>query len=169
MPQGSRFLSLKNLIYPVEPCVAFEQEGFGGITWLSVDESFLYCVQFSIFAMEDFLHRRSPVPDTLSHLQQAIALLNERLSLGDVSLQGSTVYNVALLALTAGLFDDHVAVRAHILGLHKMVQLLGGIRYLRDNPILQYKLSRSVQPPYFAMRLKSLIRCPLLVLNLISI
>ncbi len=73
-----------------------------------------------------------------------MALLNERLSLGDISLQGSTVYNVALLALSASLFDDHVATQAHLLGLHKMVQILGGLHYLHDNPVLHYKLSRSV-------------------------
>lgn len=142
------FLSLKKLIYPVEPYVAFEQEDFGGMVWLSVEESFLCSVQFSIFAMEDFLRGRSPVPDTWSHLQRAIALLNERLSLGDVSLQKSTVYNLALLALTEGLFDDHAAIKAHLLGLHKMVQLLGGMHCLHENPMLHYKLSRSVYLPF---------------------
>ncbi|KIW34269.1 uncharacterized protein PV07_01059 [Cladophialophora immunda] len=142
MRDWSRFLSLKDIIYPVEPCIAFEQEDVGGMMWLTVDESFLCSVQFSIFAMEDFLHRRTPVPDTWSYLQRAITLLNERLSLGVVSLQRSTVYNVALLALTASLFDDHDATKAHLFGLRKMVQLLGGIHYLHDNPILDYKLSR---------------------------
>jgi hypothetical protein len=109
--------------------------------WLSLDRSFLQTVRFSTFAMEDFLHHRPPAPATWSHLQAAIALLNERLSLGDISLQGSTVYTVALLALSASLCEDHVATQAHLLGLHKMVQILGG---LHDNPVLHYKLSRSV-------------------------
>ena len=149
---GSKFQSLKKIIYPIEPYLAFEQnpEFF---MWLSLNESYLSTVRFSISAMEDFLQNRSPLAGTWSNLQGAIAQLNKRLSLERDSLQKSTVYTVALLALSASLFYDHDATKAHLLGMHRMVQLLGGLPYLHDNPLVHYKLSRSVHPFLFVMLL----------------
>ena len=68
--------------------------------------------------------------------------LNEKLGEKDAYLVDSNVYIIVMLTLMAAMFGDHAAANAHIDGLRRIVDLRGGMEYLRCNHNLHYKLDR---------------------------
>lgn len=80
------------------------------------------------------------------HLHRTITILNGRLSERDMHLQDSTLYVVLTLALVACSMGDRAALRAHLLGLHRIVQLRGDIPFLLKHPMLYLRINQSVRP-----------------------
>ncbi|KAH8811253.1 hypothetical protein F5884DRAFT_269332 [Xylogone sp. PMI_703] len=134
------FLNFKNAIYPVGNGMGLDEADIEGAQWLFSDAPFLYSLRFFSSAMLDLTCCRPLTPTTRDYLRRTIVLLMERLSERDACLKGSTVYIVALLALTAVLFGDYIATRIHLAGLHRMVHLSGGQGFLQGHPMLYFKI-----------------------------
>jgi hypothetical protein len=78
------------------------------------------------------------------HLNRTIAILNSRLSEEVTHLQDSTLNVVLTLSILACAMGDRAALRAHLSGLYRIVQLRGGISFLLERPMLHFRINQSV-------------------------
>lgn len=130
-------------MYPVDQCIEFEKvEKREYLQWLCCDDAFFHSVLLTISAVDDYVLQRPPTDITHHHLRRTLSLLNQRLSEKDAHLVDSTVYIILTLALMAGVFGDYAAASTHIAGLQQIVRLRGGVKHLRLNSKLHFKLDR---------------------------
>ena len=135
--------NIKDTMYPVDQCIQFEKvEKKEYLEWLCCDDAFFHSVLLTISAVDDYVLQRPPAQITYHHLRRTLSLLNQRLSEKDAHLADSTVYIILTLALMAGVFGDYAAASTHIAGLQQIVRLRGGVKHLRLNPKLHFKLDR---------------------------
>lgn len=120
--------------------------GFGenDVSWfypLKFDAAYLH---ITVFAAEVFMDRvlgrqyLTTNQDATVHFLKGVQILRRRLSLQDdnAKLSDSTIAVVLTLALSAIFMGDYETFRHHMLGLHKMINLRGGIAALRGNKLL---------------------------------
>lgn len=88
----------------------------------------------------DLSHHRSPSQQTSLLLTRVFHELNHKLTDKNAWLKDSTIYNIALLALTAMCFGEIAALKAHMAALHKILELRGGLQSLMWAPQVISKL-----------------------------
>lgn len=93
-------------------------------------------------AANDLMSRQPLSRDTRKHLQSTLPLLNQRLFCGDEDSHGITLFAIVILAAIAVIFDDHNAVKAHALGISKIIRLQGGLKFLSLNTSIQLSIDR---------------------------
>jgi len=136
--------TLEHALSPLKDCVDFSATETKCFEWLFYDASFLNALLLLGSALNDFSLCDQPQPGikTYKYLHRTIVLLNEKLSEHDAHTSDSVLYVVITLAMLGAVFGDWRAASAHIAGLHKIVQLRGGLRYLEERPKLHFKLDR---------------------------
>lgn len=135
-----QYARLKHEFYATDYIVNFDKYMTDYIPWLFKDGAFFHSVLMSTSATQDFLRRRPFSSTTLHHLRETLALLNQRLSNGDMYRTDSTIWIILTLAMTAGFFLDFASTGTHIAGLRQIVHLSGGRKFLEARPKIQHKL-----------------------------
>jgi len=110
---------------------------------LLLDNAFLHSVFCASYTINDFQTPQwdgNPGHQTLFHLRKTLSLLQAKLY--DENLNDSVLQVVLNLTLLAASFGDWGAAVAHFNGLHKIVQLKGGLAFLRARPKMHFKLDR---------------------------
>jgi hypothetical protein len=131
---------------PLELCVDFDIARAIEFEFLFSNSTFLNAVLFTSSAINDLStpSRQEPSKESSFHLRRTLLALNSQLDEKEAHLMDSTLLVVITLALLAAVFGDWVAASAHIAGLHRIVDLCGGLTYLRSRSKLHYKIDRNV-------------------------
>ncbi|KAK3326081.1 hypothetical protein B0H66DRAFT_550028 [Apodospora peruviana] len=145
----------KQMLYPLETCVAFERPDRRWLEPLFDDPVYLHTMVSTTQDYFGFLASRGPYslgsklappPFRRSpHVVKALSLLRERLALrdqGKLLISDTTICVVMTLAVHAHVLGDREAADFHLAGLRKMVTLRGGVSRLRDNAKLLIELLR---------------------------
>ena len=139
------FEFIRNMIYPVQSCIQFNAtDDYLDSSLVFHNAAFRHACILTASSFDDFLSKRPATPITYRHLHRSLALLNDNLSERDAHLSDANVAIVRILALTAQLFGDHAAAASHLSGLMKIIELRGGVQYLRCNPKLYSKIDRYI-------------------------
>lgn len=126
----------KQVLFPLEPCIFFENRAEEWIGPLSTDPAYLHCLIFTsqyFFDAKLAKSRGSDVPinrDTMSHFVKGIRMLSDRMSSNRDSMQLSNATAAAVMGLSsyALVTCDLVFAERHMLGLQKIVTLRGGFK-----------------------------------------
>jgi hypothetical protein len=113
---------------------------------LTVDAAYLHAMIFTTTAYFDWiLPQKPPNLSQRSSIQllKALSLLRDKLSaINPGRLDDSTVAVILSLAAHAHIVGDGQAVRHHLSGLHKIINLRGGIDSFREHPKLLIEILR---------------------------
>lgn len=134
---------------PLDRCVDFDCIDSVSFQWLFSDAAFLHSILAACYAVNDLMAPTwtgQPGQRVVANLQKTLALLAERLDICDVHEDEAVLYVVVNLAVLAAIYGDWEAAAAHFRGLHRIVQLRGGFKFLKSRPKLHFKLDRYVQP-----------------------
>lgn len=135
---------------PLMQCVDFEDGDPPSFQWLYTDEAFVHSVLCSTYAVNDFTlpsWNGQPGRDVVTHMGRTLALLAKKMDAVDVHLDEVVLCIIINLVILAAIYDDWKAASAHFAGLKKIVQLRGGITYLKTRSKLHFKLDRCVTSP----------------------
>ncbi|RMZ46293.1 hypothetical protein CA14_008313 [Aspergillus flavus] len=99
-------------------------------------------------------------PFFVKHLNEAIAIVNQRMADSTISVSDETLVVVASIAMIKKMLGYHDEWNVHMQGLKSLVDLRGGLDNLNDKPLIQSKLYRAdlcgsvdaAQSPYFSAR-----------------
>lgn len=131
---------LKHEFYTIDFIVNFDKYMTDHSPWLLTDDAFFHSVIMSTSAMQDFFLGQPLSDMTLHHLRKTLALLNRRLSDGELYQMDSTIWIILTLAMVSGFFCDFSTTVTHIAGLRQIVHLQGGRGFLEARPKMQFKL-----------------------------
>ncbi|KAF2441897.1 hypothetical protein P171DRAFT_418755 [Karstenula rhodostoma CBS 690.94] len=128
---------------PLERCIDFTLWDNACFEWLQSDIAFLQSVLTSAAMVDDTnrLSKKQPGNKMWHHLNRTMNILNSRLSNEVTHVQDSTLNVVLTLSILACAMGDHAAVRAHLSGLYRIVQLRGGIAFLLERPMLHFRIN----------------------------
>jgi hypothetical protein len=131
-------------ISPLELCVDFDFIQDAEFDRLFHDSAFLRAALFTSSAINDLAisSRREPSRETSFYLRQTLLALHSKLDTRDAHRADSTILVVITLALLSIVFGDWVAASAHMAGLHRVVELCGGLKFLRQRAKLHHKIER---------------------------
>ncbi|TKA73230.1 hypothetical protein B0A55_06052 [Friedmanniomyces simplex] len=132
----------KNAAFPLKYSIEFDEPENACVPWMFSNTAFAHSVFFATSATNDFRLGRPFTRPTLIHLKRTIRCLNKQLSEAGGHLDDSTTYTIITLAMLATLFGDLTAVRAHMVGLQRIIGLRGGESYLCERPKQYYMLER---------------------------
>lgn len=127
--------------YPINNCINFNHNALEDFQLLLHDAAFVHCTLLTAAVVEDFIHERPPAYATRLHLTRTLALLNERLATEEAQID-STLHIIISLGTISDLFGERAATNAHMTGLGQILQMRGGITFLRRNPKLHFKIGR---------------------------
>ncbi|KAH7383998.1 hypothetical protein BKA66DRAFT_570183 [Pyrenochaeta sp. MPI-SDFR-AT-0127] len=130
---------------PLDRCVDFDRVEADFFTWLYTDSAFLHCILSISYAVNDIVvptWNGQPGKKVVSHLRDTLSILAKKMDASNAHEDEAVLYVVINLALLAAVYGDWAAASAHFAGLHKIVQLRGGIDFLRTRPIIHFKLDR---------------------------
>ncbi|KAM6516465.1 hypothetical protein FALCPG4_014648 [Fusarium falciforme] len=136
---------LRNVTPSLEFCPASSQEE---ALWLEPVLTDIACFHFTMFISKmhfDYLKGHAGnTRDALAHHTKALNVLQRRLLAGnmDISTSDSTVLTIVGLTTAALAFGDADIAQKHMVGLHRMVTLRGGISAFSHDKRLQAKLCR---------------------------
>ncbi|KAI1093645.1 hypothetical protein F5B19DRAFT_114841 [Rostrohypoxylon terebratum] len=131
----------KKILFPLESCINFGPKTRAWMEALTVDAAYLHAMAFSAQGYFDLRCGRAPSSSAAlmdPHVVKTLRLLRERLEKanhGDMmDFLSKTASIVLCLAFHAHLTGDLHAARHHIIGLRRIVDLVGGFEALRrDN------------------------------------
>ncbi|KAF2668082.1 hypothetical protein BT63DRAFT_457382 [Microthyrium microscopicum] len=137
----------KQLLFPLESCVFFENKAKSWIAPLTFDAVFMHTMIFMSRSYFDFhISGRSTAisKGILHHFTRALRLLRERLSGSDDQAMLSDSNMAAIMALSshALLIGDVKSAKNHLEGLHKIVCIRGGLSSFLLNPKLLIDIMR---------------------------
>ncbi len=132
-------------MYPLDRCVDFDCIESQAFQWLFTDASFLHSVLCASYAINELV-----VPTwngqigrkVLLHLRETLALLAKKMDGESAHEDEAVLYVVINLALLATVYGDWTAAASHFAGLHRIVKLRGGLKFLRTRPKVHFKLDR---------------------------
>ncbi|KAF1849031.1 uncharacterized protein K460DRAFT_330563 [Cucurbitaria berberidis CBS 394.84] len=130
---------------PLDRCVDFDYIESASFQWYFSDAVFLHSILFVSYAINDLVLPSwdgQPGRKMVSHLRKTLALLARKMETINVHEDEAVLHVVINLALLAVIYDDWKAAAAHFAGLQKIVQLRGGVDFLRSRPKLHLKLDR---------------------------
>ncbi|KAK0819818.1 hypothetical protein LTR02_001094 [Friedmanniomyces endolithicus] len=134
--------SAKHAAFPLKYTIDFDEAEDSCVPWIFSNMAFAHSVFFATSATNDFRLGRPYTRPTLIHLRRTIRCLNAQLGEDGGHLDDSTVYTIVTLAMLATLVGDLAAVRAHMVGLRRIVELRGGECYLRQRSKQHFMLER---------------------------
>lgn len=135
----------KSSVTPLERCVDFDKFDSIPFRLVFTDAAYLNSILCSTSAIHDLASptwNGQPGRTTALYLCKTLSLLRDRVGQRNVMEDEAMLYAVIQLAVLAAVFGDWEAAIAHISGLQKIVQLRGGIEFLRARPKLRFKLDR---------------------------
>lgn len=130
---------------PLDHCVAFESIDSVTFDSLFADAAFVHSVLCASYAINDFLDPHwngKPGRIPLFHLHKTLSLLQAKMRDGHCYEDESVLQVVINIGLLAAAYGEWGAAAEHLKGLHKIVQLRGGLEFLRTRPKLHFKLDR---------------------------
>jgi hypothetical protein len=131
-------------VSPLERCVNFDFFRDAEFSRLFYDSTFLSAALFTSSAINDLAisSQRQPSWETSWYLRQTLLTLHSKLERKDAHRADSTMLVVITLALLSAVFGDWAAARTHMAGLHRVVELCGGLKFLSQRSKLHYKIER---------------------------
>ena len=117
----------------------FSKKDGGWLDPMMVDAAY---VHVTVFAAETFMDRMlgrrysTANPEATAHCLKGVNVLRKRLSQGDEQFSDCTIAVVLTLALNALFLGEHDTLRQHMVGLHKMVMLRGGVSAFRGSKLI---------------------------------
>ncbi|KAK9773441.1 putative Fungal-specific transcription factor domain-containing protein [Seiridium cardinale] len=136
------FAILQDTLYPPEFCMPPDITGSIWTRLLQTDRPYLHCVLAAAGTLSDpFFARPQNSPRVLLHSCKAYQLVNSRLHQND-ALSNEAFAGVISLGILEDLFSRHPTVQIHLQGLHRMVELRGGLSNFIGIPELLEKLFR---------------------------
>lgn len=132
---------------PLTQCVDFDELDAPSFQWLYTDEAFVHSVLCSSYAVNDFTlpsWNGQPGRDVVTHMGRTLALLAKKMDAVDAHQDEVVLCIIINLVILAAIYGDWKAASAHFAGLQKIVQLRGGITYLKTRSKLHFKLDRCV-------------------------
>lgn len=131
-------------ISPLELCVDFDFTQTVEFGRLFFDTTFLSAALFTSSAVNDLAisSRRQISMESAFYLRQTLLTLNTKLNQRATVCADSTILVVVSLALLSAVFEDWAAAGAHMAGLYRVVELCGGLSFLRGRSKLYYKIER---------------------------
>ncbi|EPS35700.1 hypothetical protein H072_10845 [Dactylellina haptotyla CBS 200.50] len=123
----------KKILFPLEPCFAFDHNSRMWWDALSYDPAYLNTTAFMSHAYVNMMrgYRGNPIgQDGTYHLVKTVHHLRERLSAGPGPLlfQDSTIFIILMLAVYAHVMGEGETAQQHMKGLRRIVNMRGGIR-----------------------------------------
>ncbi|KAI0185827.1 hypothetical protein EV127DRAFT_484850 [Xylaria flabelliformis] len=143
-----KFSSLtKSETFPIEVFIDQPPKDIRWLEPLLSDAAWVHTMAFSANAYFDVLCHRSTRPNNewaSPHFTETLHILRERMRLGeDIATSNSTLLVVVALATHAILNGEFEVARCHVLGLHRIVYLRGGIDTFRPYHKLLAEILRS--------------------------
>ncbi|KAK0806447.1 hypothetical protein LTR75_006986 [Friedmanniomyces endolithicus] len=132
----------KHAAFPLKYTIDFDEAEDSCVPWIFSNMAFAHSVFFATSAAKDFRLGRPYTRPTLIHLRRTIRSLNVQLGEDGGHLDDSTIYTIVTLAMLATLVGDLTAVRAHMVGLRRIVELRGGESYFVERPKQHFMLER---------------------------
>jgi hypothetical protein len=130
-------------MYPVDFCLAFDPTNSIWFEYLGRDAAYVHSILFSAGAYFDHLSGHEFSPSSLRHLAKTLELLRSTLEQESGAVSESTISVVVGLAGVAECLGDPDEAVRHLRGLHRMIQMRGGIGSLSRNSQLQIKSCRA--------------------------
>jgi hypothetical protein len=131
-------------ISPLELCVDFDFTQGADFRRLFYDKSFLSAALFVSSTINDLTTplKRQISQESTYYLRRTLLDLHTKLDRKDAPYHDSTLLVVISLALLSTVFDDWKATIVHMAGLHRVVELCGGLSFLRQRAKFHYKVER---------------------------
>lgn len=130
---------------PLDRCVDFGCIESSSFEWIFSDTIFLHSVLCASSAVNDFMGLHwdgKPGRKTVFHLRETLSLLQVKMRDECVYQDESVMFVIINLTLLAAVFGDWQATAVHFKGLHRIVELRGGLEFLKARPKLHFKLDR---------------------------
>lgn len=130
---------------PLDRCVNFDCIESASFQWLFSDAAFLHSTLSASYAVNELVMPTwdgQPGRNVVSHLRETLVLLARKMETINVHEDEAVLYVVINLAILAAVYGDWEAAAAHFAGLYKIVQLRGGMDFLRSRSKLYFKLDR---------------------------
>ncbi|CZR52828.1 uncharacterized protein PAC_02705 [Phialocephala subalpina] len=137
------FTILKQSLYPIEVCLAWDPESSKWFEYLQSDAMYLHSMVWSTQLYFDWLQGSGPSHSTLVHFSKTLNLLQGRVVDPDMATSDTTISVVVTLVMMTALVGKQEEAKRHMKGLHRMVVVRGGLRELRENSQLQIKCCRA--------------------------
>ena len=136
----------KQALYPLSSCISFDKKEETWIEPLAFDAAYLNAVIFTTLGYFETLRHcdQSTVSQrTLPHFLRTIQLLRRRLLLeSDRAFTIPTISTILALAAHAHFIGDSKSAGYHLGGLHKIVNLRGGVAAFNLNATLLIEILR---------------------------
>ncbi|KAK0264729.1 hypothetical protein B0A54_07733 [Friedmanniomyces endolithicus] len=134
--------SAKHAAFPLKYTIDFDEAEDSCVPWIFSNTAFAHSVFYATSAANDFRLGRPYTRPTLIHLRRTIRSLNMQLGEDGGHLDDSTIYTIVTLAMLATLVGDLIAVRAHMVGLRRIIELRGGESFFVERPKQHFMLER---------------------------
>ena len=131
-------------MYPVESCVDLEDEDQRWVDELELDPTYLQTVSYVAHSYFDAVKEQPSGPSAIAHTNRALVILQQRFAQTDMVVTDSVIFTVLALAMMAQSIDDLETAEKHIHGLHRLIELRGGLKALGEKRLLQFKCCRFV-------------------------
>ncbi|KAH0424039.1 hypothetical protein CcaCcLH18_11773 [Colletotrichum camelliae] len=134
------FLDISDTLFPPQFCYKFDILKSIWVNCILVDEAYFHSTLAVSASYVDFFERKSTTSSkTLHHICQAYSLVNLKLS-GPHAISDSAIAAVVTLAIYQQIHQQHSTGLVHLKGLHRMIELRGGIaRLMKENRPLALK------------------------------
>ncbi|KAF6817369.1 hypothetical protein CPLU01_13615 [Colletotrichum plurivorum] len=140
------FLDISDTLFPPQFCYKFDILKSIWVNCILVDEAYFHSTLAVSASYVDFFERKPTTSSkTLHHICQAYSLVNLKLS-GPNFISDSAIAAVVTLAIYQQIHQQHSIGLVHLRGLHRMIELRGGIaRLMKENrPLALKPLSQNV-------------------------
>ncbi|KAF3804047.1 hypothetical protein GCG54_00007840 [Colletotrichum gloeosporioides] len=134
------FLDISDTLFPPQFCYKFDILKSIWVNCILADEAYFHSTLAVSASYVDFFERRPTTSSkTLHHICQAYSLVNLKLS-GPHAISDSAIAAVVTLAIYQQIHQQHSTGLVHLKGLHRMIELRGGIaRLMKENRPLALK------------------------------
>ncbi|KAK2013452.1 hypothetical protein LZ32DRAFT_658025 [Colletotrichum eremochloae] len=132
---------IKEIMYPVEWCLRFDDSKTSWFYWLLSDAAFLHSILFTVGMLHDSVGGETS-QRTSFHVWRTLNLLNRHISDKSLALADSTIATVVSMCMAYETFGQRASAAAHVRGLRRIVELRGGVESFRHNLQLQVKICR---------------------------
>ncbi|KDN61243.1 hypothetical protein CSUB01_11900 [Colletotrichum sublineola] len=134
---------IKEIMYPVEWCLRFDDSKTSWFYWLLSDAAFLHSILFTVGMLHDSVGGETS-QRTSFHVWRTLNLLNRHISDKSLALADSTIATVVSMCMAYETFGQRASAAAHVRGLRRIVELRGGVESFRHNLQLQVKICRDI-------------------------
>ncbi|TVY26283.1 hypothetical protein LHYA1_G005806 [Lachnellula hyalina] len=138
------FTVLLQQMYPIELCLSFDLQHSVWIQYLALDPLYCHSLLWTTQTYFDWLNGSGVSPIQIQHAHQTLVGLRERLTLdAELATSDATIVVVVSLIMMNAFVGDYKSARKHVRGLHKMVEMRGGVRAFGGNTQIQLKMCRA--------------------------